>query len=195
MKKEGIDKMYDSHIMNQIIDSKDFTTGGGSASAMAGAMAAGLVAMVARLSMNKEYDLSDDKYEEIVQEADIIEQELLLGAKQDAQAYMLIKKAYMLPKDTEDEKEMRRKAIQNAGIEAASVPMENAIRCKKIYKLCFVLKGKSNPNASSDLLAAEGLSKVGVEGCVLNIEANLSLIKDENIRTEFKRQADELRGI
>ena len=195
MKKEGIYIMYDSHIMDQIIDSKDFTTGGGSASAMAGAMAAGLVAMVARLSMNKQYGLCDEKYEEIAQEADIIAQDLLLGAKQDAQAYMLIKKAYMLPKDTEDEKKIRRQIIQNAGIEAASVPMGNAIKCKKIYKFCCMLKGKSNPNASSDLLGAEGLSKAGVEGCVLNIEANLSLIKDENIRMEFKRQADELRGI
>lgn len=187
--------MYDFHIMDQIIDSKDFTTGGGSASAMAGAMAAGLVAMVARLSMNKQYELSDEKYQEIIQEAESIAQELLLGAKRDVQAYMLIKNAYMLPKDTEEEKKIRRQAIQDAAIEAASVPMKNAAKCKKIYEFCLMLKGKSNPNANSDLAGAEWLSKAGIEGCALNIEVNLSLIKDENIIVQFKRQAVELREL
>lgn len=187
--------MYDFHIMDQIIDSKDFTTGGGSASAVAGAMAAGLVAMVARLSINKQCGLPDEKYEEVIQESDTIAHDLLLGAKQDAQAYMMIKKAYMLPKITEDEKEIRRQAIQKAGIEAALVPMENAEKCKKIYKLCLMLKERSNSNANSDLVGAEWLSKAGIEGCVLNIEANLSLIKDEKIAAKFSRRAAELREI
>lgn len=187
--------MCNFHILNQIIDSKDFTTGGGSASAMAGAMAAGLVAMVARLSINKAYGLSEDEYEEIIEEADTIAKELELGAKLDAEAYMLIKSAYMLPKDTENDKKRRSQAIEKAGIEAAKVPMENAIKCKKIYEFCIMLKEKSNPNAISDLMAAAGLSKAGIEGCVLNIEANLPLIKDENIIARFKKEAVELRQV
>lgn len=186
--------MYDFHILNQIIDSKDFTTGGGSASAMAGAMAAGLVAMVARLSINKAYGLSDDEYDAIIEEADKIAKELELGAKLDAEAYKLIKAAYILPKDTESDKKRRSKAIEKAGIEAATVPMENAIKCKKIYEFCLILKGKSNPNAVSDLMTAEGLSKAGIEGCVLNIEANLPLIKDEDLVLKFIRRATELRN-
>lgn len=185
--------MYYYHIMDKIIDSKDFSTGGGSASAIAGSMAAGLVAMVGRLSINKKYGLSDEEYEEIIADGDRISQELLIGAKQDAEAYMLIKDAYMLPKDTENNREIRRQAIQNAGIEAASVPLKNATKCKEIYKLCVKLKGKSNLNAVSDLMGAEALSKAGVEGCLLNIEVNLSLIKDEKTIEQFERQIVELR--
>ncbi|WP_246517077.1 cyclodeaminase/cyclohydrolase family protein [Clostridium aciditolerans] len=195
MIKVGINNMCNFHILNQIIDSKDFTTGGGSASAMAGAMASGLVAMVARLSINKAYGLLEDEYDAIIKEADKIAKELELGAQLDAEAYMLIKAAYILPKDTESDKKRRSQAIEKAGIEAAKVPMENAIKCKKIYEFCIMLKEKSNPNAISDLMAAEGLSKAGIEGCVLNIEANLPLIKDESIIARFKKEAVELRQV
>lgn len=186
--------MCEFHILNQIIDSKDFTTGGGSASAMAGAMAAGLVVMVARLSVNKAYGLPNEKYEGIIEEADKIAEELVLGSKLDAEAYKLIKAAYILPKDTESDKKRRSQAIEKAGIEAATVPMKNAIKCKKIYEFCLILKGKSNPNAVSDLMTAEGLSKAGIEGCALNIEANLPLIKDEDLVLKFIRRATELRN-
>jgi len=54
--------MLKLEILRKIIDSKDFTVGGGSAAALSGAMAAGLVGMVARLSVDKNYGLSSEKY-------------------------------------------------------------------------------------------------------------------------------------
>lgn len=182
-------------ILNKIIDSKDFTAGGGSASAIAGAMAAGMASMVARLSTNKEWGLAIEKYEEIAEEADKLAEELLRGSIEDNQAYMLIKNAYSLPKETEEEKDKRKKVIQGAGIKAASVPMENGQRCKRIYDLCLVLKGNSNSNAASDLAEAELLSYSGTIGCALNIDANLPLIKDENIKKEFEKQSQSLKSI
>jgi formiminotetrahydrofolate cyclodeaminase len=185
--------MSNFEVFNKIIDSKDVTTGGGSASALAGAMAAGLAGMVARLSTNKEWGFLADEYEVMAEEADGTSQELLLGAEKDAQAYMLIKKAYSLPKETKEQKAIRREEIQNAGIKAATVPLQNAILCKKVYELTLLLKGKSNSNASSDLAEAELLSHAGLIGCILNIEANLPLIKDENVKKDFERQALELK--
>jgi methenyltetrahydrofolate cyclohydrolase len=182
-------------ILTKIIDSKDFTAGGGSASAIAGAMAAGMAAMVARLSINKDCGLSGEKYEEIADEADRISKELLRGSVEDNEAYLLIVNAYALPKLTEEEKAARREAIQNAGIKAASVPLENGKRCKRVYELCLMLKERSNPNAASDLAEAEMLSYSGVMGCALNIDANLSLIKDEKIKSEFEEQSLKLKQI
>lgn len=182
-------------ILNKIIDSKDFTAGGGSASAIAGAMAAGMAAMVARLSINKDFGLTAEKYEEIAEEADKIAKELLRGSAEDNEAYLLIVNAYALPKSTEKEKAARREAVQSAGIKAASVPLENGKRCTRVYELCLILKGKSNTNATSDLAEAELLSYAGVIGCALNIDANLSLIKDEKIKSEFEKQSAKLKLI
>lgn len=173
-------------VMDKIIDSEDTTVGGGSASAMSGAMASGLIGMVARLSTKKDFGLTKERYLEIADRLDFLCRELLKGAEEDTKAYLLIKKAYSMPKNTDEEKEARKAAIQNAGVEAATVPKDNALRCKEVYELGLEIEGKSNSAAYSDLVIGINLAKLGIDGCIMNIEANLSLIKDEDILTAFK---------
>jgi methenyltetrahydrofolate cyclohydrolase len=98
-----------------------------------------------------------------------------------------------LSKETDEEKAKRSEAIHNAAIKAAFEPLKNGQRCRRIYELCLMLKGKSNLSAGSDLAVAELLSGSAVMGCAFNINANLSLIKDENIRSEFEKQSSELK--
>src|SRR6056297_2743340 len=109
-------------VLEKVIDANDFTVGGGSASALAGAMGAGMVAMVARLSIDKDYGLSNKKYEEIISEAEKLAKKLSAGAKKDTEAFCEIKTAYSLPKETESDKKKRSSAIQDAAILAATVP-------------------------------------------------------------------------
>jgi len=69
--------------------------------------------------------------EEIIKELNEAKANFLQGAVEDNKAYMLIANAYKLPKASDEEKEIRKKAIQNAGIEAAKVPLSNALLNKK----------------------------------------------------------------
>lgn len=182
-------------VMDKILDSFDVTAGGGSSSAIAGAMAAGLIGMVARLSMKKDYGLPKKKYLEIADELDKLREELLEGSEEDTKAYLLIKEAYRLPKSTENEKKERDEAIEKAGIVAATVPMDNAYKCKRVYELGLMMEGKYNTNTSPDFIIGMNLAKVGIQGCVLNIEVNLPLIKDKKVKNQFKDHMKKLKQI
>lgn len=181
-------------ILGKVIDSDDFTVGGGSASAIAGAMAAGMISMVAKLSMQKPVKLTAEEYENISAEADKLARELLEGAGKDTEAYCLIKDAYAMPKNTDDEKQLRTRAIREAGRVAAEVPRNNGYKCKRSNELALLLIGQSNPSCGSDLYSALYLSNAGVKGCILNIEANLSLIKDEKVLEGFNNDIEVLKG-
>lgn len=181
-------------VLNKILDTRDFTVGGGSASALAGAMAAGLIGMVARLSTKKDYGLSEKGYLFIADRAEEISKKLLEGSVKDTESFKKITEAYALPKDTEEEKRVRSLAIQNAAIGAANVPLENGMLCKEVFNSWVLLEGKSNPNAGSDLEEARLLIHAGILGCVLNIEANLPLIKDESIKENFRKEIEVLKN-
>ncbi|MEA4847587.1 MAG: cyclodeaminase/cyclohydrolase family protein, partial [Clostridiaceae bacterium] len=117
-------------ILGEIIDSDNFTVGGGSSSAIAGAMAAGIVSMVSKLSMKKPEKLTIEEYDKISRQADELAKQLLQGAEDDKRAYCMIKEAYALPKNTAEEKQLRSKATSEAGKKAAGVPRVNGYRNK-----------------------------------------------------------------
>ncbi len=181
------------NVLENILNSVDVTVGGGSASAFSGAMAAGLIGMVARLSLNKDYGFEDNKYIELADELDAINKELIKGVEEDAKAYSTIIDAYKFPKSTDDEKAVRKQAIENAGIIAATAPLNNAKLCKMVLEIGKILDGKSNKNAASDISIGINLAKIGVDGCIQNIEANLPLIKNEEILAKFKKEIDNLK--
>ncbi|MDO5718940.1 MAG: cyclodeaminase/cyclohydrolase family protein [Tissierellia bacterium] len=178
-------------ILDLVLDSDDVTVGGGSSSALSGAMAAGLMAMVTKLSMKKEFGLSKDELQLIAIELEKLKEELLLGAVKDREAYLEIVKAYKLPK-VKSEENKRQKAIENAGVIAATAPKENAIKCKKLLEIGERLKGHTNPACATDLNMGIELAKAGLIGAKMNIEVNLSLIKDEEKLREFKEVLEEL---
>ena len=181
-------------ILDSILDTQNTTVGGGSASALAGAQSAGLIGMVALLSIGKGCGKTDEEYRDLEQRCRALREELLAGAVTDTQSYSQIVAAYKLPKATDQEKAARRAAIEAAGIAAASAPRDNGFACKQGYGLALSIQGKSNPNAASDLACALGLAKLGIEGCVANIEANLSLIKDDTVLAGFKKDIAALRS-
>lgn len=180
-------------VMDLILDTDDVTVGGGSASALSGALACGLIGMVCKLSTKKDYGIATDKQLNYAKELEELREELLKGVVDDANAYGVIRDAYKLPKETEEEKEVRRQAIAKAGIVGASAPLENARLCRRVYDIGKALEGKSNPNCHSDLVIGYELAKIGTNGCLMNIEANLPLVKDVDKIQEFNTALKELR--
>jgi formiminotetrahydrofolate cyclodeaminase len=173
-------------ILAKIIDSDNTTVGGGASSAMAGAMAAGMIAMVSKLSVKKDYGLSVEEHMAIAEELDKLAIELVEGGKRDEEAFISLMSAYRIPKNNDEEKSIRTDAIHHGSVLASNVPKENGLMCLKVYELGLAILGKSNPSAESDLLIAMELAKVGVYGCALNIRANFSGIGDGKIIKELE---------
>jgi formiminotetrahydrofolate cyclodeaminase len=176
----------------RVLDSSENTTGGGSASAVAGAMAAALVAMVARLSIGKKGLEEEEFYRQIIKEAESLSKKLIDGGSEDSEAYIGIREAYRLPKETEEQETHRRVVVEEAMIRAAQIPLVNAKRCQRILVLAGRLKGRSNPNAASDLECGEHLARAGLLGCVANVKTNLPGIKDKERKKELIREVEEL---
>jgi formiminotetrahydrofolate cyclodeaminase len=180
-------------VLSRILDGGEATTGGGSAAAFAGAMAAGLLGMVASLSTGKDLELGDERYGSVTAEAARLCERLAAGAAEDAAAYGRIKAAYALPRATVEDKDMRGAAIYDALIAAAEVPRDNARDCARVLDLCRELAGRSNAAAASDLAVALELARAGVVGCAGNIDVNVSMLEGERA-VALLQEAEELRG-
>lgn len=178
----------------KVMDPADDATGGGAASAVAGAMAAGLAGMVARVSRGKPDMEPDAFYDEIDEAARRLTRELMAGAEADSTAFEAVMRGYRMPKETEEEKAARSRAIQ-AGMEGATeVPLANAERCLAVLELVRRLEPKHNQNAASDLDVGRRLAAAALEGCIDNVEINMGSLKDEAVRDAFDRRLAAIRG-
>lgn len=159
--------------------------GGGSASALAAALAAGLIEMVARLTQGREeYAESQVEMKAVLNAAGPIRLELSDLVDRDTQAFNSVMAAMRLPRGTEEEKTTRRVAIQEATKEATQVPLRVAELACELLALARVVAQKGNPNAVTDAGVAGRLALAAAEGAGLNVAINLPSIRDEAYRTE-----------
>ena len=176
----------------KVLDATDNSTGGGTASGIAGAMAAGMIAMVARLSIGKKNMAPTEHYEDIAKHGERLVQELFDGGREDSEAFGLVSSAYRMPKETAQEKADRSRAIQETMQHATEVPLNNAKKCHEALTLCSSLRSCFNKNAASDLECAEHLARAGLLGCVANVRINLPYIKDEAVVQGIEEQLEEI---
>lgn len=178
----------------RVLDSTDNVTGGGAASAVAGAMAAALVGMVARVSAGKKNMPDPDAfYQDIDAQAQALSTTLLEGSNADSAAFDRVMDAYRLPKATDEEKAARTAAIQKAITGATETPLQNAEACARVLELASQLEGRSNINAASDLECAVFLATAGLKGALSNAEINIGSLKDESGVAAFTKRVTDLR--
>ncbi len=161
--------------------------GGGSASAVAGALAAALVTMVARLSEGRP---AYAEHEATIRSAGRAGAELagrfLDLADADAAAYARLAAAFRAPRATADEKAEREELVRASAREAAGVPLDCLGACLELLRLTESLAGRSNRNAASDLAVASLLGEAAAEGAARNVAANLPFVADEAFETEAR---------
>ena len=145
--------------------SKAPTPGGGAASALCGAVAAALTAMLANLTVGK---AGSGKLRE----------ELTALADDDAAVFGKFMAAYKMPKTTDEEKAARTVAIQQAAVAAADVPMQIAEKSMEVLLLARRIIVIGNPNAISDGTVSAIVARAALRSALYNVKINLGLIKD-----------------
>jgi formiminotetrahydrofolate cyclodeaminase len=154
--------------------------GGGSASAIAGALAASLLAMVARLSIDRpKYEPYRSTIERALAAADGSRTRLMGLADQDARAYAGFSAARKLPHTTADEEATRTAATAAAARAASEVPMDVVRECERLLEQVAAAAGRTNVNAASDLEVAARLSAAAAHGAAANVLINLPMVGDE----------------
>ena len=170
--------------------SVDPTPGGGSASAVAGAFGAALIAMLARLSMARGGD--DALFARTAEAMDRVRTTLLDHAAEDARAYDAVMAAMRMARGSDEEKRARTQAIQRAMREAAEVPLDVAGQALAVLEAAREILPTANPNAASDGGVAVFLSYASAHGAIANVRINLTSIKDEEYRKAVRARVDEV---
>jgi formiminotetrahydrofolate cyclodeaminase len=168
--------------------------GGGSASALSGALAAALVGMVAELTLGRpEYERHADAVRRARDEAAALRKRLLDLADRDASAYDSVMRARRLPRENDDDKASRARQLKVAMIEAARVPLETARTARAVLDLAVRIAPVGNRNAVSDAGVAALLAASAVRGAVLNVRINLPYLPiDEPLRVSATKEIAEL---
>lgn len=156
------------------------TPGGGGGAAMAGALAVALTSMVGNLTVGKEkFAQHEAEVQELLAKAEALRIELLNLVNADAEVFDSFMVCYRLPKNTDEEKQARNQAIQNAAKEAAEVPLKITEACLEIMKLAERIAIIGNPSAITDAAVSSIMARAALRSAVYNVVVNLKLIKDE----------------
>lgn len=154
--------------------------GGGGASALCGALAAALASMVANLTLKSaKLAAVHPDMEKLVEKAKEIRLNLINLIDEDAKAFEPLSEAYKLPKDTEEEKAIRRQVMEAALKEAVRPPLAIMRTAKDTLDLLYEAKEKGTKMAVSDVGVGALFAVAAMRGAALNVFINTSLMQDK----------------
>ena len=167
--------------------------GGGSISALCGALGVSLGTMVANLSSHKAG--WDDRWEEFsvwAEKGQQYKDELLFLVDEDTRAFNRIMDAFGLPKGSDDEKNARKAAIEEASKYAIKVPfrvMEKSLASMEVMK---AMAETGMAASASDVGVGALCARTAVMGAYLNVKINAGGLEDKAFAEEMVKKGEEI---
>jgi len=169
--------------------------GGGSVSACAGALGAALVSMVCNLTRGREkFAAVEAEMTQLVEASEAARSRLEQLLQEDTTAYNGVITAFKMPKDTDEEKAVRKAAVQAGLIIAADVPLEICKVAVEVCRLSKIAAGLGNPQAVTDAGIGAILGEAAVMGAALNVRINLGSIEDCDYTNAAAAQIDAIQA-
>jgi formiminotetrahydrofolate cyclodeaminase len=167
--------------------------GGGSVAALAGALGAALISMVNNLTIGKEkYAGVQDDIKALLKKSETLRKKLADLLEEDVAVYTQLSQTMKMPRDTEEQKATRAKAMDRDLKAAADVPLRVAEACVAVMELCRPVAEKGNVNAVSDVGVGILMAEAGLRSAALNVLINLGWIKDARYVSETREKLDAL---
>lgn len=175
----------------EVLSSAKTSIVGGSSSALSGANACSLALMVLSLTLGKKkYEEYEDNNIKIKNNLEKLKMQFLLCADDDAKSFEKMKYVYSMPNESDNDKKIRKNAMQNALKECMIVPEKILALSSEMLENINNLIGKSNVSARSDIGASASFIRNTIDTAILNIYINLASIEDKNYVEEHKILAD-----
>ena len=184
-------KNYTLQEFSDITASNSPAPGGGSISAMVASYAAALICMVAELTIGKKgYEHVYDVMNDTLNKADKLRKDLLDDIQKDSSSFDGYMLALKMPKDTDEEKRLRQRAMQEALKNASLVPLGVANKSIEVLKLARIVCEKGNKNTLSDGLVSAYMARSAALAAIENVLINISGIKDESFVANIKNECE-----
>lgn len=173
--------------------SESAAPGGGSISAYMGALGAALGTMVANLSSHKAgWDERWEFFSDWADRGQAILAEMLHLVDEDTESFNRIMATFSMPKTTDEEKRLRKIALQEATLYATEVPLRT-MRCAfKIFDLVKAMAEDGNPNSVSDAGVGALAARSAVLGAALNVKINAAGLDDREVADKLVEEAKQI---
>lgn len=170
----------------EVTASKEPVPGGGSVSALVGALGTALGRMVGSLTVGKKkYADVEEEMLSLMDEADGLQRELLDLVQKDIDIFQPLSELYGMKAETDEEKERKAQLMEAALEDACRVPMEIMEKCGRAIELAGIFAEKGSRLAVSDAGASAIICKAALQAASLNVYINTGSMGN-------KRRAEEL---
>ncbi|MCX6026752.1 MAG: glutamate formimidoyltransferase [Chloroflexi bacterium] len=169
--------------------------GGGSAAAYAAAMAAALLAMVARLTVDrKKYAAVREEMLSLLAEVETLRPAMQSAVNEDAAAFEAVMAARRLPKGSSEQNLAAAQALRAATLRAAEVPLGVARSAARLLELALSAAERANAATITDAGSAGHMANAALQAALLNVRVNALSLGDDPQAHAFSSQADHLQA-
>lgn len=168
------------------LSSNSPTPGGGNVAALCGVLSSSLGMMVCNLTIGKKKYLTvEEEVKNLVALFGEYKEVFVKLANQDNEAFDKVMEAFKLPKESDEEKQIRSGEIEKATFGAALIPAEVIERCSQLVGNLVRISEIGNQNSLSDVGVALSIINTACEGAYLNVVINCSSLNDKQKATEL----------
>lgn len=176
-----------------VLSSGEPTPGGGAVAALSGALACAMISMVSNLTIGKKkYANVQEEIEKILQKSEELRKHFQELAEQDSEAFNDVMGAMKMPKTTDEEKTLRKEALQHALQKATFVPLRTMEYSADALQLAHRIAQIGNRNVISDAGVAAIMAESALHAGWLNVAINIEAVEDQEFVDRISDHAEEI---